>query len=84
MAQRKVAAAFVEPMLLLQKDKLPEGPGWLYEIKLDGYRALAVKTGKKEFSCGRATTTTMISAFVTPVSCGLSVICQPRQSSTAK
>jgi ATP-dependent DNA ligase len=25
--------------------KLPEGPQWLWEIKLDGYRALAVKSG---------------------------------------
>jgi ATP-dependent DNA ligase len=47
MPQRKVAAAFVEPMLLLRKEKLPEGPDWLYEVKLDGYRALAIKTGKK-------------------------------------
>jgi ATP-dependent DNA ligase len=39
MAQRKVAAAFIEPMLLLRKKKLPEGPDWLYEVKLDGYRA---------------------------------------------
>ena len=30
-------------MLLLRKDRLPEGPDWLYEIKLDGYRALAIK-----------------------------------------
>jgi ATP-dependent DNA ligase len=47
MAQRKVAAAFVEPMLLLRKEKLPEGPDWLYEVKLDGYRAIAIKTGEK-------------------------------------
>jgi len=33
------------PMLLLQKESLPEGPDWLYEIKLDGYRALAMKSG---------------------------------------
>jgi hypothetical protein len=26
-------------------EKLPEGPEWGYEIKLDGYRALAFKTG---------------------------------------
>jgi ATP-dependent DNA ligase len=24
--------------------KLPDGPEWVWEIKLDGYRALAVKT----------------------------------------
>jgi bifunctional non-homologous end joining protein LigD len=47
MAQRKVAAAFIEPMLLWRKENLPEGAEWLYEIKLDGYRALAIKTGRK-------------------------------------
>lgn len=34
-------------MLLLRTEKLPEGPDWAYEIKLDGYRALAFKTGGK-------------------------------------
>ena len=32
-------------MQALPVAKLPEGD-WLYEIKLDGYRALAVKDGK--------------------------------------
>jgi len=32
-------------MLLLRTDKLPEGDGWKYEVKFDGYRALAIKTG---------------------------------------
>jgi DNA ligase D-like protein (predicted ligase) len=40
-------AGFIEPMLLLRTDKLPEGKDWLYEIKLDGYRALAIKRGGK-------------------------------------
>ena len=31
-------------MLLQRKERLPEGPDWLYEIKLDGYRALAIKS----------------------------------------
>ena len=30
-------------MLLLRTEKLPEGPEWLSELKLDGYRALAIK-----------------------------------------
>jgi bifunctional non-homologous end joining protein LigD len=30
-------------MLLLRKERLPQGPEWLYELKLDGYRALAIK-----------------------------------------
>jgi bifunctional non-homologous end joining protein LigD len=36
---------FVEPMLLLQTDKLPEGGAWLHEIKVDGYRAIAGRSG---------------------------------------
>ena len=31
-------------MLLLRADRLPEGSAWIYEIKLDGYRALAIKS----------------------------------------
>ena len=36
-------AAFIEPMLLLRTEKLPQGPEWVYELKLDGYRAIAFK-----------------------------------------
>ncbi|MFN0168671.1 MAG: non-homologous end-joining DNA ligase [Bryobacteraceae bacterium] len=36
--------SFVEPMLLLSTNRLPEGSNWTYELKLDGYRALAIKT----------------------------------------
>ena len=38
-------AHFIEPMLLQQTTRLPEGPQWLCELKLDGYRATAFKTG---------------------------------------
>jgi DNA ligase D-like protein (predicted ligase) len=38
-------AVFIEPMECLPVSKLPEGPQWVYEIKLDGYRAIAVKAG---------------------------------------
>ena len=38
-------ASFVEPMECLSVPRLPEGSQWLWEIKLDGYRALAVKSG---------------------------------------
>ena len=38
---------FIEPMLLLRTEKLPEGPDLQYEIKFDGYRALAMKSGGK-------------------------------------
>ena len=37
-------AAFIEPMDCAPVTKLADGPGWLYEIKLDGYRAVAIKS----------------------------------------
>ena len=37
------AAGFIDPMLLLLTDALPTGDRWLYELKLDGYRAVAYK-----------------------------------------
>jgi len=37
--------SFIEPMKALSVNKLPEGD-WLYEIKHDGYRALAFKHGR--------------------------------------
>src|SRR5580704_14402417 len=40
----KFGAHFIEPMLCLAVDKLPEGPAWQYEVKLDGYRAIGVRT----------------------------------------
>jgi bifunctional non-homologous end joining protein LigD len=36
-------------MLLLATSSLPDSPGWLYEIKLDGYRAIGFKTGGKAY-----------------------------------
>ena len=41
------SAAFKEPMECLAVPKLPDGPQWLYQIKLDGYRAIAVKSSGK-------------------------------------
>src|SRR5580658_6887317 len=32
-------------MLLLASSELPDGTAWLYELKLDGYRAVAFKSG---------------------------------------
>ena len=45
-------ASFVEPMECLSVSRLPEGATWIWEVKLDGYRALAVKsrTGLTLFS----------------------------------
>jgi DNA ligase D-like protein (predicted ligase) len=40
----RINAKFVDPMLLLPTQKLPEGEKWAYEVKLDGYRALGIKT----------------------------------------
>jgi DNA ligase D-like protein (predicted ligase) len=47
MGEPKTKASFVAPMLLLATARLPEGPNWLYEIKLDGYRAIAFKSKGK-------------------------------------
>jgi len=41
-------AKFIAPMLLLKTDRLPDDASrWLYQLKLDGYRAIAYKTGGK-------------------------------------
>jgi ATP-dependent DNA ligase len=40
-----IKARFIEPMLALAAQRLPEGLDWQYELKLDGYRALAIKSG---------------------------------------
>ena len=40
-------AVFLEPMECLAVTKLPEGLEWVYEIKLDGYRAVAVNSNGK-------------------------------------
>ena len=40
-------ARFIEPMECLPVEKIPEGEIWTYELKLDGYRLEAVKTGGK-------------------------------------
>ena len=38
------AVGFIEPMLLLKTEKLPDDrTRWVYELKLDGYRAIAFK-----------------------------------------
>jgi bifunctional non-homologous end joining protein LigD len=36
---------FIEPMYALAANDVPKGDEWLYEVKLDGYRAL---TGRDE------------------------------------
>lgn len=50
MAKKKsvTAPVFIPPMLATLVDKPFDEPGWLYEIKWDGYRALAVMNGKED------------------------------------
>ena len=43
----KARATFIESMECLPVTKLPEGPLWSYEIKLDGFRLEAVKNSGK-------------------------------------
>ena len=42
-------AGFIDPMLLLPAAELPESDNWLIELKLDGFRAIAFKTGGKVY-----------------------------------
>ena len=42
----KQAAGFIETMDCLAVPKLPDGPEWTYEIKLDGYRLEVVRTSR--------------------------------------
>lgn len=41
---KTTSARFIDPMLLLRTESLPSGDQWVYELKLDGYRAIAFKT----------------------------------------
>jgi len=40
-----VKAQFISPMLLLKTDSLPDSDRWRYQLKLDGYRTIAFKSG---------------------------------------
>jgi len=37
-------ARFIEPMECLAVSKLPDAANWIWEVKIDGYRAIAVKS----------------------------------------
>jgi DNA ligase D-like protein (predicted ligase) len=39
-------AAFIEPMECLAVSKLPDAANWVWEVKIDGYRAIAVKSDR--------------------------------------
>ena len=46
----RVKGRFIKPMLLLRADRLPDDrDAWEYQLKLDGYRAVAFKTGGRVF-----------------------------------
>ena len=46
----KSKGRFIDPMLLLRTDNLPnDGDRWEYQLKFDGYRAIAFRTGGKIF-----------------------------------
>jgi bifunctional non-homologous end joining protein LigD len=45
MLQRTLPAGFIAPCLPIKTDKLPAGGQWLHEIKHDGFRIIARKTG---------------------------------------
>jgi DNA ligase D-like protein (predicted ligase) len=46
-------ARFFEPMLCLAVTKLPEGPEWQLELKLDGYRGIGIKTNGRAHLASR-------------------------------
>jgi bifunctional non-homologous end joining protein LigD len=44
----KAKGCFIDPMPLLRTDTLPnDGTRWEYQLKFDGYRAIAFKAGGK-------------------------------------
>jgi bifunctional non-homologous end joining protein LigD len=45
MLQRTLPAGFISPCLPTNTDKLPSGSQWLHEIKHDGFRVIARKSG---------------------------------------
>src|SRR5215472_13903579 len=51
MLQRTLPAGFTAPCLPTKTDKLPSGSQWLHEIKRDGFRIIARKTGAKVDGC---------------------------------
>jgi bifunctional non-homologous end joining protein LigD len=47
LSARLATPAFIDPMQAKLVPKLPEGAQWLYETKLDGYRAIAIKDAER-------------------------------------
>jgi len=46
-------ARFFEPMLCLAVPKLPEGSKWQFELKLDGYRGIGIKSNGRAHLASR-------------------------------
>ena len=44
---RRTIPAFVTPMAAQVVKRLPEGDDWIYELKVDGYRALIIKDERR-------------------------------------
>ena len=51
---RRWRQAPLEPMEALLAEELPDGPGWQYEPKWDGFRCLAVTRRRRGRPCGRS------------------------------
>jgi hypothetical protein len=54
MLQRTLPAGFIAPCLPTKTDKLPSGSQWLHEIKHDGFRIIARKSGGRVRLVARA------------------------------
>ncbi len=48
----EIRSSFIEPMECLPVENIPKGH-WIYELKLDGYRPVSVKTGDRQQSPDR-------------------------------
>jgi ATP-dependent DNA ligase len=48
MLQRTFPAGFIAPCLPTKTTTLPSGGQWLHEIKHDGFRIIARKTGRQD------------------------------------
>lgn len=44
---RVLPASFIQPCISVEAAKAPSGPGWLHEIKHDGYRMQVRKDGNR-------------------------------------
>ena len=65
MPKTRTIARFIQPMECLSVEKIPEGGAWTYELKLDGYRVIAVKgSGKLTLYSRRGTDLTQRFRYV--------------------